>query len=86
MNYTVTWRPSAEQQLAQLWLSASDRDAVRAAADHMDAVLQRDPLSEGEARAGNTRIFIAPPLAGYYDVHPPPREVFVWAVWRTRNP
>jgi hypothetical protein len=86
MSYTVTWRPSAEQQLAQLWLSASDRNAVQAAADHMDAVLQRNPLSEGEARSGNTRILIVPPLAIYYDVHPSQREVFVWAVWRTHSP
>ena len=28
MNYTVTWKPSAERELANLWLNAADRQAV----------------------------------------------------------
>ncbi len=82
MNFTVTWRPSAEQQLAQLWLSATDRNDVTAAANEIDRTPQCDPLGEGESRAGVTRILMRHPLAVYYDVDADRREVFVWAVWR----
>ena len=84
MNWTVIWRPSAEQQLAQLWVSAADRNAVTAAANQIDAELQHDPLSAGEARAGPTRILIVHPLAVYFDVDVAQHEVAVWAVWRVQ--
>jgi plasmid stabilization system protein ParE len=80
MRFAVTWTPSAEQDLADLWLNASDRDAVRAAADEIDARLQRNPLHEGQARANPTRILHVPPLAVLFDVSVPDRLVNVWAV------
>jgi plasmid stabilization system protein ParE len=82
MNYQVTWRPSAEQQLAGLWLGASDKPDVQAAADRIDDLLERNPLGEGVARFGTSRILTVPPLTVYYDVDQNAREVFVWAVWR----
>jgi plasmid stabilization system protein ParE len=83
MNYTVLWRPSAEAQLADLWTSAADREAVSAAADEIDVVLQIDPANRGESRWDATRILIAPPLAVYFDVSQHDRLVIVWAVWRS---
>jgi hypothetical protein len=80
----VVWRPSAEQQLAALWTSATDRNAVTAAANRIDADLARDPLSACESRAGNTRFYYVPPLAVYFNVDEAAREVTVWAVWRRR--
>jgi hypothetical protein len=80
--WRVTWFPSAEQALAALWLHAVDQNAVAAAANQIDHDLERMPLSVGESRAGDTRIYIVPPLAVLYDVDPTARTVTVWAVWR----
>jgi hypothetical protein len=35
MSYVVEWLPDAEQELAEIWLSASDRVAITHAADWM---------------------------------------------------
>jgi len=82
MSYKVTWRPSAEQQLAGLWVDASDKNDVTAAADRIDDLLARGPLNVGASRFGASRTLTVPPLAVYYDVGQANREVFVWAVWR----
>jgi hypothetical protein len=42
MNYTVVWVPSAEQELAALWMAAADRDAVTRAAHEIDQQLRTD--------------------------------------------
>lgn len=83
MKYTVVWEPSAEQDLATIWMRARDKQAVRAAADQIDTELERDPLQAGESREGNNRIFFFPPLAVSFDVDTARRRVLVLAVWRT---
>jgi hypothetical protein len=82
MKYTVVWKPAVLQQLARIWNSATDRAAVTAAADSIDAALIQDPLTKGEARTGPTRILVEAPLAVYFNVSQPDRLVSVWAVWR----
>jgi ParE toxin of type II toxin-antitoxin system, parDE len=84
MNYTVIWQPSAEKMLADLWTNAPDRDAVAASADHIDALLQRDPHGQGESRTGLMRLLIVPPLAVHYLVRDSDRTVLVLKVWRSR--
>jgi hypothetical protein len=39
MIYTVVWLPTAEAELARLWNTAADRNAVASAADRIDAAL-----------------------------------------------
>jgi hypothetical protein len=68
--------------LADLWLAASDRAAVTAAANAIDGRLRNDPDTAGQPRGGVTRILVEPPLAVYFDVDEPNRMVTVWAVWR----
>jgi len=82
MTYTVLWKPAAEQQLARLWTEATNRGAVAAAADQIDALLARDPLNEGESRSPPTRILIVLPLAVNFRVREQDRIVQVQAVWR----
>jgi hypothetical protein len=82
MKWTVTWLPSAERTLTDLWVNAPDRNAVAAAANRIDQDLERDPLSAGESRQGDTRIHIVEPLAVLFDVDPAQRTVTVWSVWR----
>jgi len=47
MNYQVDWAPTAEQQLASIWLAATDRGAVNDAVDWLDSELTLDPLRFG---------------------------------------
>jgi hypothetical protein len=75
------WIP-VEQDLAELWVNASDRQAVTDAANLIDRLLTKDPLNVGESRDGNTRILIVPPLAVYYDVILDDHRVLIWQVWR----
>ena len=82
MKYTVEWLPSAEQELADLWNHAADRNEVTAAANSVDAALSRDPLSLGESRGGKTRIVFDAPLAILFDVDVAARKVTVWDLWR----
>lgn len=36
MKYTVTWKPRVKEELARIWMEATDRTAVTAAADAID--------------------------------------------------
>jgi hypothetical protein len=42
MKYTVVWLLQAENELADIWNNASDRQAVADAADRIDWHLSRD--------------------------------------------
>ena len=70
MKYTVVWTPDAREQLAEIWLEASDRDAVTLAATKIEQSLKHDPLNTGESRVVNIRIVIEQPLALFCDVYP----------------
>jgi len=80
MNYLVRWRRSARDQLATLWIQADDRNAITDAANRIDRLLERDPLSCGESRAGDRRILIEAPLVVVYRVDEPARRVTVLSV------
>jgi mRNA-degrading endonuclease RelE of RelBE toxin-antitoxin system len=81
MKYTVIWKPSAQNELAKLWMEAKNRNRVRSAADKIDALLKIDPSSRGESRGGFSRILFVPPLAVHFTVSEPDRTVTVLAVW-----
>jgi hypothetical protein len=80
VNYRVVWKPSAEAELADLWTGAADRAAVASAADAVEALLERDPLSQGESRAGDDRLLFYPPLSFLFQVDQDQRLVSVLAV------
>lgn len=82
MKWTVVWQPSAERRLTELWNNGPDRAAITVAANAIDQMLASNPLSVGEARDGNRRIVVVPPLAVYYTVSEPDRLVSVFDVWR----
>lgn len=48
MTFQVDWNRWAEDDLAAIWVSATDRDAVTTAAAWLDEQLARDPLNFGE--------------------------------------
>ena len=85
MNFAVEWQPEAEDQLAALWASATDRDLVTAAARQIDRILGHDPASAGESRGGAERILFHDPLAVLFRVDEPARRVQVTSVgWSGR--
>lgn len=84
MKFTVTWLPSAETRLIQIWLSARDRQAIQEANSNIESVLASQPQTAGESRAGTFRIYCSGPLAVVYSVSEADRMVKVAEVTRTR--
>lgn len=82
MSWTVTYRPSAERDLTNLWSEASDQQAIPEAPDAIDRQLSADPLAAGESRQENTHILVEMPLAVLFDVLEDGRIVSNWAVFR----
>ena len=76
MRYTVVWAPAASDQLADVWTRTSARQAVADAADEIDRLLRRDPLSRGEEQ-GTRRRLVVEPLEVLFTVSPDDRLVQV---------
>ena len=53
MRYTVTWTPSAQDELADIWMSAPDRQAVTAAQHRIDRTLRVDAHIKGQDYDGD---------------------------------
>jgi hypothetical protein len=77
MSYRLKYRRRASQSLANIWMSAADRDAVTRASDRLERYLKNDPLGVGESRAGRMRVVFIGPLAVFYTVDPAARQVIV---------
>lgn len=84
-RYTVLWTKKAEGQLADIWATSPDRNAVAAAADAFDAVLAVDPHEVGESRADGYRIELRGVLAIIFTASEPDRTVSVVKVWQTSD-
>jgi plasmid stabilization system protein ParE len=80
MNWTVIYRPDAADDLTTIWLDATDRQAIAAAANSIDRQLGIAPFAAGESREGNSRILFEGPLTVFFDVDEQSRIVTVWAV------
>jgi len=81
MNWRVGWVKTAEDELADIWLRAPDRDAITAAASVIDQRLERDPYDKSESREDGERIAFEKPLAVRYRVIPEQWLVTVLRVW-----
>ena len=82
MSYTVIWLKSAQDDLATIWMSATNRDAVTRAAQAIDFQLEIDPAAAGESRSGNDRIVMESPLVVFVEVLDASRRVHVMHVRR----
>jgi hypothetical protein len=68
MQYAVIGSRDADNDLAYLWIHATDRDAVTAAQHQIDTELARDPHHAGsELSEGLWRIKVAP-LKAFYEI------------------
>ncbi len=82
MKYTVIWMPKAQDELAELWLQASDRADVTAAANDIERLLERTPNQIGETLFDTVRSYELDPLAVEFEVIDDDRLVNVLSVWR----
>jgi mRNA-degrading endonuclease RelE of RelBE toxin-antitoxin system len=85
MRFTVLWTPTAERDLAELWLNGPDREAIRSAADTLESLLRNDAHSCGESRYGPLRIAHAAPLGIDFEIDQDGQTVWVLRVWRFRK-
>ena len=83
MTHTVVWAESAAEELAAIWLAASDRDVVTAAARDVDEMLRTMPAEAGESRSHGRRILIGGPIAVTFEIRAADRLVKVLDAWRS---
>jgi hypothetical protein len=81
MRYTVVWHADARDDLAELWLAASDRRNVTAAADQIDRELAVNPEQKGQQFYGDW-FFEISPLCVIYSISPDDQLVEVLQIWR----
>jgi hypothetical protein len=80
MRFTVIWTASTRDDLAKLWLSATNRSATQRAADDIDRRLRTDAHLLGQPFFED-RMLVVPPLAVVFSVSLPDCLVTVWQVW-----
>lgn len=76
MIFTVTWLPSAQNDLIELYIAGADKKAITNAANKIDAELRIDPDTKGFAFFGD-RILRINPLLVIFTVKPDDRLVEV---------
>lgn len=85
MQVTVTWDTPAQDELARVWLGASDRAAVSNAANAIDASLRANPETKGQEFLSG-RLLVESPLAVTYSVDTENWQVRVHQVWHLERP
>lgn len=66
--FRVDWEPAAEDELARLWLQASDPQAITIAQAQADRLLALDPLKYGRHLAEGLYSIDVPPLVLTYTI------------------
>ncbi len=68
-GYTVISSKAAEGQLAHYWVQYhANARAITQASNAIDRILEKDPLSKGQALSEGLRKLTVPPLTAYYSV------------------
>ena len=78
--FAVIWPREHENELARLWVNASNKAAVAAAANRIDHLLARDPYAYGEDLSEGLYRIVELPLGVYYSIDSIGRAVQVEAV------
>lgn len=82
MKWVVIWLPEARSQLAAIWNTAADRQAVTDSDLRIQAELSHNPDVKGIPFKRNRRLFYDDPLAVMYSTYPGDEIVLVHAVKR----
>ncbi|MDA1054989.1 MAG: hypothetical protein O3C40_31585 [Planctomycetota bacterium] len=67
-RYTVVWLRDAINELGEIWLAATDRNAVTAASEEIDRSLATDAATKGKPLSEGLRIYDAAPLRAVFSV------------------
>jgi len=82
MIFTVVWKKTAEDALADLWVRhPGERAAFTNAANQIDALLRVNPQSKGNLHSEEIRILQVPPLGITFQVFESDRLVRVLTAW-----
>ena len=83
IRFTVVWVRDAQDELADAWLSAPDRNAISDAANLIDSELAVDAAAKGIELSEGIRALFAPPLRVLFTVNGEDRIVEVLRVRRS---
>lgn len=67
-RYTVTWLEGAQDELAQIWTTAKERNQVTDAANAVDVELLYDAETKGQPLSESLRTLCIPPLHVLFSV------------------
>ena len=79
-RYTVIWLQDAVDELGEIWLASTDRNAVTAASAEIDRELADDAETKGKPLSEGLRVYDAPPIRAVFSVSDPDRRVEVAGV------
>jgi hypothetical protein len=77
IKYMVSWDYRAEQDLAEVWVNATDRAAVSAASREIDKALAYDADRKGDPLSEGLRAINIGPLRAVFEVSEQDRKVVV---------
>jgi len=83
VTFEVIWTEEAEDRLAEVWMAASDRNAVTRSANELEVALEMLPLSAGLPIYDTVRHFGDAILTVEFEVVEKDRCVYVMSVWST---
>jgi len=82
-GFGVDWSQDTEDDLATIWLTASDPGAVTQAQAEIDRLLSRNPLGNGQHISEGLYRLVLPPLIVTYTIDQGNRQVEVVSVRTT---
>jgi hypothetical protein len=75
LNYTIAMTDEADDDLADVWMSASDPWAINSAMNDAERILSMNPLSSSESLSEGLRRLKLAPILLYFRVDLPRRIV-----------
>lgn len=85
-RYTVTWLQVALDELAQLWVTTDDRQAMTDAANRIDALLGTNPAAHGQELSEGLLSLDVSPLRVLFTIREEDRLVEVSSVRADQSP
>jgi len=79
-HYTVVWARLAQDQLAELWLAAQNRQWITAAADYIERSLRQDPYRGSTRSTESLFELVVAPLSVAFTISDDDRRVTVTGV------
>jgi hypothetical protein len=81
-SYSVEWNREAEDELAQIWLRATNRTRINVAQVAIDCLLETDPHGNGIYLSEGLYQLSVPPLRVFYEIIESEKQVNVTDVFQ----